>query len=156
MWFGIKPNRKPGKFTDLDVLLCDALRMHRDSLCPDCGQASKWVYDPRLERYFVLDDSVTCSACGLRDLLRRDNDQPEPGQKLRFINLLTDDAMGVLGDGTQPSGSDQPGHRGDPVGRGEGVAGDRGDRPVGYWRGEQGITGEPGDVGFPVEVGGGG
>lgn len=90
--FGIKPNRKPGRVTKLDVLLADALRMYEDSLCAGCGVPAMWAWDLRFARYFVLDtEAPLCNVCALRETPLEGGDQPDPGEKLRVLNNMFDD-----------------------------------------------------------------
>jgi hypothetical protein len=88
--FGIKPRRRPGKVTPLDVLLADGLRLYQDSLCPDCHVPIVWAWDITNHEYFALDDDPpSCGACQLLETAAKDPAmKPEAGEKRRLLNLM--------------------------------------------------------------------
>lgn len=101
MWFGIKPNRRPGRFTALDVLLADGLSLYEAGLCTGCGFPAVWVYDPVSARHFRHDPTeVTCAVCALLEGGVSDDPgyRPEPGEKQHIQNMMFDDD-GPLGGG---------------------------------------------------------
>jgi hypothetical protein len=67
------------------------LTIYEKSLCPDCGTPAAWAFNPRLERYFYEDDSVTCTACKIRETRAADqHDKLRPGEKIVIGNLLVE------------------------------------------------------------------
>lgn len=91
--FGIKLNRRPGKVTELDVMLAEALRLYEDSLCPDCRQSIKWAWDIRTSEYYWLDTETGCNVCELferanKHISENPSDAPEPGTKRHVVNRI--------------------------------------------------------------------
>lgn len=96
--FGIGHKRKPGRITELDVLLADAVRMYEDSLCPGCGLPAHWVWDVDRDhaKTFQLDPHAPqCAACELLEAPpESDEDKLEPGEKRRVLNTMFDGGDG--------------------------------------------------------------
>lgn len=53
---------KPGRWSEVDLLLIEALRMHKDGLCPGCGHPLDHTSNIKNIRQWQLDD-IQCHAC---------------------------------------------------------------------------------------------
>lgn len=86
---------KPGIWTEVDVLLIEALQVYEDNLCSGCGQPlahtswDKQSGGPGLENIHAFKiGEVNCSAC---EVLENKNagDEPKAGVKRYIRNLMS-------------------------------------------------------------------
>lgn len=82
VFFGVESE---GPVTDTDRALMLALELYERSLCPDCRYPRELAYDPDLNGWFEVDDSVVCQACLAREQYVESMNKPEPGQKIAVV-----------------------------------------------------------------------
>lgn len=90
--FGIDVERDPGRLSEVDVVLIEALRLYENGLCPDCRQPAMWTMNPRLERYFYLaEDQPVCAHCAMVESERAEDPKGKlRGQKVAIDNHVPD------------------------------------------------------------------
>lgn len=75
-----------GVWSELDLMLVQALQMHEDGLCSGCGQPLMHTSDMDNIWAFEL-DSVSCHACEFLENARKT--EAKPGVKTYIQNLMS-------------------------------------------------------------------
>lgn len=81
---------KPGRWTELDLVLVEALEAYEGSLCPGCGQP--WAHSSdssnSMAFKFVEPEHSTCHVCQMLENKGK-NDPPKAGVKTIIRNLMS-------------------------------------------------------------------
>lgn len=79
---------RPGRWSDVDVLLLEAYQSYLDGLCGGCGLPLGHTSKTKYTMAFKV-DRITCNACSFVEGVA-ENDKPKPGVKLYIKNWMSD------------------------------------------------------------------
>lgn len=79
---------KPGRWSELDLILIEALEAYEGSLCPGCGQPFAHSSDMSNMMAFKFDEK-SCYVCEMLENKGKNNDKPKSGVKTFIRNLMS-------------------------------------------------------------------